>query len=325
MEYNKRKDYYNIKMRTLHQKLHLQHHRHTGKLLHHSHTSYRSVFGVLVLAAACMGGLAYMQHAAATELGTISASVHVPVPHAPATISEPADGAVITGGGTVIVGSCPLVAPQPVIVVDIDGTDVGSAACSASSKFSFSADLPAGTHTIVATPYTIDNDHGPASDPVHVTSQAVTAATPSGALTPSTLFTTLDSTKTATWTGTLTGSQASYRLLLEWGDGNYDSYTVRPGPQHLAHRYAHFASYTITIGVQDDTGNYAYQQLAAAVRDPTQLAALGTADDSGQRVSRTNTIIGLYGLFVTVVCLVAVARLHAAPFAYAPLRIGHHA
>jgi len=312
-------------MRTLHQKLHLQHHRHTGKLLHHSHTSYRSVFGVLVLAAACMGGLAYMQHAAAAELGTVYASVHVPVPHAPVIISQPEDGTTVTGGGTMIAGSCPLVSPQPVVVISVDGTDVGSAACSATSTFSFSLDLVSGQHTIIATPYTVDNDHGPASAPLHITSAVIAAPTQVATLTPAGLFTTLDTTKTAAWTGTLSGTHPSYKLLLEWGDGTYDSYTVKPGPQTLRHRYAQFASYNITIGVQDKTGNYQYGQLAAAVRDPTQRVALGSTDTSGQQSTRTNTVIGLYGLFVTLVCVTAVARLHAAPFAYAPIRVHHHA
>jgi hypothetical protein len=272
-----------------------------------------------------MGGLAYMQRVAADELFAVSATVHVPVPQTPAVIAQPAEGDTVPSGDTMIVGSCPIVSPAPIIVITVDGKTVGSAACNTSSDFSFSTRLMAGPHEIITTPYTIDNDHGPDSGALHITSHgAITASTQTATLASTSPFTTLASNKTVTWQGTLTGTKPSYKLLMEWGDGSYDSYTMSAGPVHLTHRYAQFASYNITVGLQDDAGRYQYEQFAAAATDPTTLVALGSTD-SDQPASHTNTVIGLYGLFVTLVCVTAIVRLHAAPFAYTPIQIGHHA
>jgi hypothetical protein len=312
----------------LHQKLHLQHHRHTGRLIHHSHTSYRSLFGILLLAGACMLGISYMQHAAADELMSVTVSVHVPVPHTPAVIAKPLDSAVIPSGDTMIIGSCPMVAPQPLIVITVDGKAAGSASCNTTNDFSFSTNLAAGAHEIIAIPYTVDDDQGPASVPVHIRSQGVAtaAASPAVTLTPSAPFIRVNDDKTVTWSGTLNGTKPSYQLVMEWGDGTYDSYTVKPGPQQLRHCYTLAASYNITVSYRDDAGLSHYQQSAATTSDTAVLAALQSASTSDQsNISGIGPIFGLYGLFVTVVCVTAIIRLHASKFAYAPIRMSHHA
>jgi hypothetical protein len=310
-------------MRMLHQKLHLQHHSHTGKLIHHRHTSYRSLALLLIIAGACMAGISYMQRVAADELFSVSASVHVPVPHTPPTITQPEDTSSVSGTATTVIGSCPIVTPQAVIAIQIDGTTVGTAACNASNDFSFPATLTSGSHTITALPYTVDGDHGPASSPVRITAKDAPAATAASAtLTSNTLFTRLSSDNTVDWHGTLTGSKKSYPLLLDWGDGSYQSVTAKPGPQHLQHHYATLAAYNISIGLQTAPGAYSYVQLAAA--NPQSVAPAASTDTTSLYQSApTGTVIGLYGLFVTAVCLTAIIRLHASAFAYADIRFHH--
>jgi hypothetical protein len=309
-------------MRTIHQKLHLQHHHHTGKLLHHRHTSYRAIFGLLAIVGVFMLGLAYVQHAAVNAF-SVGATVHVPVPHTPATVVKPVDGASVPSGDTMIIGSCPLVVPAPIIVITIDNQPAGSAACNTENNFSFSAHLAAGQHQIVTTPYTVDGDKGPESAPLSITSQGTAAANTLGdTLTTTGLFSTVDSNRNVTWSGTITGDQKSYTLLLEWGDGSYDSYTVEPGPRSFHHRYAQLASYNMTVGIKDASGKFQYAQFAATAADPAALTALSPTTETD---TQSGTVIGLYGLFVTIVALSAIVRLHAVPFAYAPIRITHHA
>jgi hypothetical protein len=280
---------------------------------------------VLVLAGACMAGLAYMQHAAADSLASISATVHVPRPHTPAIISIPEDAATVPSGDTMVVGSCPLISPQAVIIVSVDGHNIGSAVCDGTNDFSLAANLTPGTHTLVATPYSIDNDTGPGSQAVHVTASAAktVAATSAAMLTPASQFTTLSSNKTVDWHGVVAGKNGPYKLLLDWGDGSYGTYDVYAGTQHVHHQYAQLAAYNITVGLRDGSGTYQFQQFAAASTNPASLAAIGLTNTSYDQSSHT-TVIGLYGLFVTVVAVAAIVRLHASPFAYAAIRLGHH-
>lgn len=315
-------------MRILHQKLHLQHHRHTGKVLHHRHTSFRSLALVFVLAAATMGGLAIMQRVTAESLVSISASVHVPRPQTPAIIALPADSASIPDGDTLIAGSCPILSPQAVILVSVDGAVVGSAVCDGNNNFSLSADLTPGAHTILADAYSIDGDKGPSSQAVHVTCRTVvhTGATTSQPFTfnSSNSFTTIGNDKNVEWLGTIIGSAASYKLTVDWGDGTYGSYSVKAGVVHASHRYANIASYNITVAAADTSGNYQHQQFAATASTTDNPTPLSTASYTDQASSRTATVMGLYGLFVTIVCVVAIVRLHAAPFAYTNITLKHH-
>jgi hypothetical protein len=314
-------------MRTLHKKLHLQHHHHTGKVLHHRHTSYRSIAVILLLAGVFMGGLAIMQRVTAESLA-IYVTVHVPRPRTPAIISLPADRTTTPGGDTLIAGSCPILSPQAVVVIYIDTAAVGSAVCDANNNFGLSTSLAAGPHTITATATSIDNDAGPASDPVHVTTQPVVTKTPAPALPAAKLtldspFTTIGTSRDVTWTGTITDSGSSYKLQLDWGDGTYDSYSVKPGPQQLRHHYTNLAAYNVTFGLSDTSGNYQHTQLAAALSSSAFPAAAASGTTSAS-TTKTATIVGLYGFFITAICVLAIVRLHAAAFAYTPITLEHH-
>jgi hypothetical protein len=139
-----------------------------------------------------------------------------------------------------------------------------------------------------------------------------------------TSFSTIDANKNSTWSGVLSGNKTSYTVVMEWGDGTYDSYAVAPGSQTMHHHYAQLASYNLTVSYRDDQNQSHYQQFAVVSDDAAALAALQTADTTSTRTIQPNTLAGLYGLFITAVCLTALIRLHASPFAYAPIRI-HHA
>lgn len=314
-------------MRILHQKLHLQHHRHTGKMLHHRHTSYRSLALVFIVAAAVMGGLAVMQRVTAESL-SISVTVHVPRPQTPAVIALPADGVTIPDGDTMIAGSCPIVSPQAVVLVSVDGATAGSAVCDGNNNFSLSADLTPGAHTILADAYSIDGDKGPSSQPLHITCRTVVHNGTTGrqpfTFSSDNTFTTIASNKNIEWSGTIAGNKSPYKLSVDWGDGTYGSYTVQTGAVHASHRYANLASYNITVAATDSAGNYQHQQFAATASTADNPNPLSTALYTDQTSSRTATVMGLYGIFVTIVCVAAIVRLHAVPFAYTNITLKHH-
>lgn len=324
-------------MRILHQKLHLQHHRHSGKWLHHRHTSYRSLGVVLVLAGVSMGGIAVMQRAAAESLVSISVNVHVPRPQSPAIIAVPEDGAKLPGSETVIAGSCPVILPQAVILVIVDDEHIGSAICDASNNFSISANLVAGAHTIVADAISIDGDRGPSSQPVHVTIQAAPPAKPGAAsvttpaavptITSDSTFAVIDASKSVEWTGVLhsnASDKTPYSLIIDWNDGTYDTYDIQSGPQQARHHYASLASHNIIVAVSDGAGGYSRRQFAATASSAEIPTPVGAAVTNIGQSSQAATVAGLYGFFVTMVCVFALIRLHAAPFAYADIKLGHH-
>jgi hypothetical protein len=327
VRYNKRKINQTANMRVFHQKLHLQHHRHTGKLIHHRHTSYRGLLVVVVLAASCMAGMAMVQRAAANELISISGTDPVPAPPAAALISTPADGTTITSSGTLVSGSCPIVTPQAVIVIGVDGTPIGSAVCDSNNDFSLPLVVSGGSHTITATPYSITAAVGPVSDAVHFAYQPTATARQSppidASLTPEIRFDTLGGDAALSWFGKLGGSQASYRLVVGWGDGNESAYTVQPGDLHVDHQYAKVGAYNTIFTLSDASGRVARQQYAVAAYG-SFVPASSLAANTGLQRRETSTTIGLYGLFVTVISIAALLRLHAEPFAYADIKLPHH-
>jgi hypothetical protein len=154
--------------RQVHKHLKLQHHRHTGRVLHHRHTSYRALAVVFALAGITMWGVGAMQRAAADALTSVSAVVPLPVPHASAMISTPADGGTVQSSDALVAGNCPVMAPALTVVVLMDGKVAGSALCGANNDYALAVKLAAGSHKLVTQTYTVTGGQGPDSPAVTV-------------------------------------------------------------------------------------------------------------------------------------------------------------
>src|SRR6185312_4704956 len=111
---------------------------------------YRGLAVVFVLAGGLMLGVSALSHAAADSLLSIYGTAPVAIPAAPAVVTEPADGSSVNLPYVLVAGSCPLVSPQVVVAVDIDGDRAGSAACDSNNDFSVPVTLSAGSHSLVA-------------------------------------------------------------------------------------------------------------------------------------------------------------------------------
>jgi hypothetical protein len=319
-------------MRVLHQKLHLQHHSHTGKVLHHKHTSYRSLAIVFTLAGVAMWGLGSLASATAQSLFNVTGTLATPVPSVAAIISTPSSGAIVTASPTVVAGNCPVVSPQVVVAIDVDGTRAGSSICDANNDFSVPVTLAPGAHKLVAHTFTITGGSGPDSDGLPITYSSekpvavnthhsrVTLAssvkmTPkqttmqSGtviAATADTPFSYLGASKAITWAGSITGGTAPYHVIADWGDGSQDEYGVSAGHQALAHSYPNVQSRNLTLFIMDAAGNGLTEQFAvAAYSTLVSHSALLTTNTPAARRSSATTI-GLYGLFVTALAVSAI-------------------
>jgi hypothetical protein len=312
-------------MQRTHQKLHLQHHRHTGRKLHHRHTSYHGLVVVFVVAGIAMLAVSAMGRAAASSF-SIGATVKAAVPATPPLISSPADGSTVASDSQLVAGSCPIITPQVVVTVLLDDTFAGSAVCDADNDFSLPLRLAPGAHTIVAASLTITGDAGPATPATRVTytpggTQATGSVTsqPNGVasgenplyISSDTQMMYLGDDKTATWSGTITGGTAPYQVVLDWGDGKHQTLDQAAGLASLAHTYATLASRNMSVSVIDTKNVALHMQYATAsfatTAAPATAAPATTTPGSGSSTS----IFGLYGLYLTAVAVFGIVWVEA--------------
>jgi len=317
-------------MRVLHQKLHLQHHRHTGKVLHHKHTSYRSLAVIFTLAGLSMLTLSQLANAAADSLFNITGTLATPVPSVAAVIAAPSNGASLTASPTSVAGSCPVVSPQVIVGVDVDGTRAGSSICDDNNDFAVPVTLSPGPHNLIARTYTITGGNGPDSGPLPITysptkplalsrrsvitlASAVKAtpkpttasSAPVITATADAPFSYLGASKAITWSGNISGGSAPYHVLADWGDGSQDDFSVPAGRQALAHSYPTVQSHNLTLYIMDATGDSLTKQFAVAAYSTLAGHSSPLASTTGSS-HRSSTVIGLYGLFITILAISAI-------------------
>ncbi len=145
-------------------------HKHTGKLIHHRHTSHLSLAFMLLLVGVFMyvsAGFALVR--AQQTAGSVSVGVVVPGP-APvvgATIIGPKDGTTLTNQTTLeVTGTC---APGTFVVVLSNDQLVGSGVCTAAGIFIIQVQLQTGDNVLRALNYDNLNQAGPNTPFVGVT------------------------------------------------------------------------------------------------------------------------------------------------------------
>ncbi len=313
----------------VHKHLKLQHHRHTGRVLHHRHTSYRGLAVIFAVTAAAMAAITMAGRAAAGSLVSVGGIVAVPAPAAGAVISSPTDGAVLDSASTLVVGSCPPASPQLTIAVMLDGSLAGSTVCDSANDFALPVKLAAGPHSLVAQTYTVTGNQAPDSMVANVTyqpKQTSTAATASGpTIKPTEPFTLLQPDRTAVWSGTITGDTGPYNVIIDWGDGQRTNQTAAVGDQEFSHQYRNDSPHNIVLAVAD--GSRHSTQLPYAVASFATLNAAAPATATAQSsLPGAGTVVGLYGLFLTVLAVSGIVWLearHAAKLDVAAVGVAH--
>lgn len=289
------------------QLLHLQHHRHTGKLLHHEHTSYHALVLIFVVSGFFMFGLNMASRAAADEFG-VSAMVNVPVPTSPPIISSPGVGAVVSTSSVLVTGTCPLITPQVVVSVRVNGQSAGTAACDDNNDFSVPVAVSNGDNQITAGALTISGQEGPVSSPVSISSRATSA--PSTVSLSATRPFIYVSGKDVTWTGDITASNpGSEHVHIDWGDGSQSNYAVSPGAQSFTHDYASLVSHNVVLDVANTSNDSFSEQFAAA--SFTSYAVPVPTSTRQPPFFETTTVIGLYGIYLTVLSVMGIIWLEA--------------
>jgi len=336
-------------MRTLHKTLHLQHHQHTGRVLHHRHTSYRGLAVILILAGVCVIGLSALAQATADSL-YVYARIAAPVPLGPAIITQPTDGTSTDKASLLFTGICPVVTPQVVIVPVDNGKEIGSVPCDSSNNFAITITLDAGKNVLIARSYTITGDTGPDSAPVTITynpptppsipgtPETSTTTTPeivpveSGiaplAITVDTPFITFGPQKPAVWIGSITGGATPYTLSIDWGDGTVDTDNFpEPGQQTYQHSYSLMQPYSITVQVRDSAGQVVTSHYAAVTPYVAPVSGLLTTPPTKPLWSSWSSgpkLLGVYGAYLTVLATVGWVWTLAHPIAYAHVVLHPH-
>lgn len=147
-------------------------HKHTGKLIHHGHTSHPALVAILLFVGIFMFSADGLVGASGpiTKTTTVSVGLVVlgPAPTEGAVITQPKDGHVYTDKTVAkISGTCP---DDTFIVIKNNNILSGSTICDDNGKFSLEVQLNLGTNIFSALNYDNMNQAGPETSDVTVTS-----------------------------------------------------------------------------------------------------------------------------------------------------------
>ncbi len=268
----------------------LVHHRHTGQVRPHEHTSYLPLALLLLVA----GFLLTTYTAAAwtrPDPAAGSIGVYGVMPGKPptvaATITTPKDGQRFNETPITVAGSCP-----KDTLVELFKNDIfaGSGVCTTEGTYSFQIDLLIGQNTLVARVYDALNQQGPDSNKVVVYYDALPAqGSPITSLNfgGNQLLLNTDAVFRGTFPNKemsipldILGGRAPYAINIQWGDSTNkvvsraDNATFR-----TPHTYQKAGTYQLSIQATDADGRVAFLTVASIVNgqpDPETIAANNT-------------------------------------------------
>lgn len=292
-------------------RLALIHHRHSGKLRPHEHTSYAPL-GLLLL---IVGFLLTVYTASAVspgpQSGSIGMSGTVPgkAPSVAATIDSPRSGARFSTTPVTVSGTCP-----KLTLVQLYKNDIfaGSIPCRDDGAYSLDIDLLIGQNKLVARVYDSLNQAGPDSNIVTVFYDAV--APQSGPLTSldfggaqmllntDAVFRGTFPKQTLSVPIDILGGTPPYAINVQWGD---TTNKIVPRKNNLGftveHEYSKQGTYQISIQGSDANGRVAFLTVAAIVNGQPAIAAT----ESGPTVSTSvmNRLLMLWPLYTSIVAI----------------------
>jgi len=340
----------------MHRLLHLQHHSHTGKLLHHRHTSYRAL-ALLLLATGLIlikVEMSLRQIATADSL-YVTATVPAPIPTSPAVIEQPADNSTVTDPNLTVNGTCPVTQPVVSVAIYDNGHLLGSTPCKG-GYFNLSLSLYEGNNSLLARTYTVTDDNGPDSTVVQVIyappvgtgtgsstgsqsgghagrSGTVPTGTSPPASEPGKLtvqgdkpFIPFGPNQAAQWSGVISGGSGSYTVIIDWGDGTTNTYhSVDTNTQFFSHSYSTFSPRTVQVTAGDEngtTGSSNYSAVSPYMPPAVGNILTGTSQAGGSSTINAPALLGAYGAYVSVLAGFGAVWLHFHPgYSPAPVHI----
>ncbi len=293
--------------------LQLIHHRHSGKLRPHEHTSYLPL--ALLLVAVGFLLTVYTAYAASPgpESGSIGLNGTVPgkPPTTAPTIDRPTTSQRFSTSPITVTGSCP---KGTLVEIFKNNIFAGSVPCDASGKYTLDIDLLIGQNVLVARVYDDLNQPSPDSNKVTVTYDALPAQ--AGPLTSldfggAQLLLNTDAVFRGVFPNQnmkvpidILGGTPPYALNVQWGDS---SNKVVPRKNNLSftldHVYSRAGTYQITIQGSDANGRVAFLTVAAIVNGQPSLAATSEQGSGGVSNGVLARLLTLWPLYTSVVAI----------------------
>jgi hypothetical protein len=294
---------------------------HTGKVLHHRHTSYRALFLVFVLAGVF---IVFLGSAANAADYVVTATIPAPVPAGAPVITAPPDGTTIPTPAATISGTCPVIDPAIIVALNDDTSFLGSQQCTSDGTFSIPVTLSPGAHHIIASVTTITGDTGESSQAITVTYAAppatttpISASRPAGGGKPATSvtqplllditsespFIVFGPTADAVWNGSISGGTPPYRISIDWGDGTRQAFINRTSDkQSFSHHYTHLKTFRVTLQITDSAGQSITRTIAAISPATFNHPATGSGVITANS-PQTMWLYAAYGQFLALTLL----------------------
>lgn len=190
----------------------------------------------------------------------VTAKVHAPLVTSPATITSPVSGSYFASKPIIVKGDC----PQNAAYVEIDRNQImgGAAICNDNRNYQLSIDLLPGQNDLIARPFNITDDEGPASGVVSVLYiPPASGPAQSGEVLPLMLRTNFVYrgyfvNQPLSWPISLSGGLGPYTIDVDWGDSLHDvTHHDAAGDFNIQHTYTSSGNYKndfeITVTASD--------------------------------------------------------------------------
>ncbi len=288
--------------------LKLTHHRHSGQLRPHEHTSYIPL-GILLLFVG-LALMAYTSYAASPPPESSSVGLTGTMPGKPPTIAAvikvPNNQTRFTSSPVATSGTCPANTLVEMFKNDIFA---GSTPCTDNGVFSLDIDLLVGTNTIIARVYDALNQPGPDSNAVVIYYDALPVQ--AGPLTSLDFSKQLILNTDAAFRGVfpeqelsipidIIGGVPPYAVNIQWGDSN-NKVVSRDNNNSfkISHVYQRAGTYQISIQASDTEGRVAFLTVASIVNGQPSVTASNTIP-----TETANQLLVLWPLYASAVAVV---------------------
>lgn len=293
--------------------LKISHHKHSGRLRPHEHTSYLPLAILVLVVGLVLCACTVSNNAAASSPGPaagsigLSGTVYKPAPKVAAAITSPGQQQHFATSPVTIKGTC---TPQTLVEVFKNDIFAGSAPCDNNGTFTMQVDLLIGKNVLVARVYDALNQAGPDSAPVTVYYDAVPPQSAELSLLNfggTQLLLNTDAVFRGVFPGQLLnvpvniiGGSPPYAINVEWGD-SHNSVIARNDNVNFnaGHRYSKPGTYQITIQASDSQGRVAFLMVAAIVNG--QPGVTTVANTSKTPPNKLLVLWPLYSILATLV------------------------
>jgi hypothetical protein len=274
------------------------HHRHTGRKVPISYTSYAVLFFILALVGATLllVGASAKAGPPQTYSGDINVSGIVPgdPPSTPAEITEPKNGTYVQNSSLTIRGTCEPQELGRAIEIYRISAFAGSTVCTPAGEFEITITLLPGKNDIVARTVDWVGQYGPDSATIYIfydvpvppgndNATVKPRPAPLQLFTVDHIFRGVNRNKEHIFEYQIKGGVPPYAVTVDWDDETRSDVDLLndDGKHTFTHRYRKAGLHGVTLGATDRYGSKAVFQFIVVVNEtaaPTPYAAVASTE-----------------------------------------------